>query len=460
VIQRGNKVLFFPVETTVRELDFRLVLGMLCARPGWQIVVGDHELLFKVLLKTRNAVAVLKNVTGGKRPWKYRRFKELNHRVIHLDEEGAIYEEGPERWREELSKRIDVRELQAEDHVCTWGRFQADYYRSLNPPCRSNIHVTGHPRFDLCRPKFKEAYQTEVDALRQKYGKFILINTNLLANNAAGPDLNLRLNKVRPEDKDKRTYYIEQFCYESRRQAHFVQLVNHLSDALPEHQIVFRPHPSENIHVYTQLFRHIPRTIVTRDGSLHAWLKSCQVLIHDGCTTAVEGFLSGTPVINYHPIQDPRFDIVLPNLVGRMARTPAEVAEAIRKIDAKEDVSGTPPENIEKVEELILNFDREIDSFRLFAEVLHRCQDEAVEARLAGAWSPLAWHRLTDPLRRLAMPVPWLNRLLNRTDRGSVKFPPLDRRLLLSKKGTFERLTGTRVKIVFHSSKLFSIFAS
>ncbi len=460
MIQKGKKVLFLPVETTVRELDCRLVLGMLCARPDWQIIVGDHELLFEVMLKTRDAVAVLKNVTGGKRPWKYKKFKELNLRVIHLDEEGAIYEEGPERWKEELAKRIDVMELDEEDHVCTWGQFQAEYYRSLHPPCRGNIHVTGHPRFDLCRPRYLDPFRQEIETLRAEHGKFVLINTNLLANNAAGPDLNLRLNKVQPEDKEKRTYYIEQYCYETMRLAHFVRLVNHLSDALPTHKIVFRPHPSENIHIYTQLFRHVPRAVVTREGSLHAWLHACDALVHDGCTTAVEGYLSGTPVINYHPLEDPRYDIVLPNLVGRTCRSPREVAEAVLGIHGQGGPVETPADNIKRVSDLIYNFDPEVDSFGRFAEIVKKCQDEAGLARIEGSPASLLWHRLTDPLRRVASSVAWLDHRVNRTDRGSVKFPPLDRREILRKKKAFEGITGAKVEIVFHSSKLFSIFPS
>lgn len=457
MIQRGKKILIFPVETTVRELDFRLILGMLCARPDWQIIVGDHEQLFKLTLRLENAVAVLKNVTGGKRPWKYKRYKELNLRVINLDEEGAIYEEGPERWKVELAKRINVLELEANDHVCTWGQFQADYYRSLNPACAANIVATGHPRFDLCRPKFKAVYEEETQALRQKHGKFILINTNLLANNAAGPDVNIRLNHVKPDEVEKRSYHIEQFCYETHRQAHFVQLVNHLSNACPDHQIVFRPHPSENIHIYNTMFRHIPRVVVTREGSLHAWLQACQVLIHDGCTTAVEGYLSETPVINYHPITDARFDIVVPNLVGLSCKTPEEAVNAIHGLDAGRPFPGATPENLQQVTDLMLNFDPASDSFQLLTDVIHGCQDEAKETKVRGGAPMLAWHRLTDPLRQFAKSHNWLNKLLNRPDRGSVKFPPLDRRKLLQKVAIFEKITGTQVKITFHSSRIFSI---
>jgi surface carbohydrate biosynthesis protein len=449
--------MLFPVETTVREIDFRLILAILTARPGWQILVGEHELLFKLSLRIQNLVAVIKNVTGGKRPWKYQRWKKLKHRIVNLDEEGSIYREGPERWKEKLDKRITVTELEADDYVCTWGQFQADHYRSLKPACAENITATGHPRFDLCRPAYHEVYDDEVRSLRQAHGKFILVNTNIIASNVGGRDISFRLNQVSPDQTEKRTFFVEQYCHEAHREACFIDMVNHLSNDCPDHNIIFRPHPSEDSRAYQAIFKYIPRVTVTREGSLHAWLKSCQVLIHDGCTTAVEAYLSGTAVINFHPLKDPRFEITLPNLVGLTCSTPQQVTHAVREIDQGRSRCETSPENLAKLTSMIRNFDAEWDSFAAIAKVIGSCQDDAQDARLIGSTPLLVWHRLTDPLRQLAKPWPWLHRLLNRSDRGNNKFPPLDRDEIRKKLALFEKITGKAVAITFHSSKLFSI---
>jgi surface carbohydrate biosynthesis protein len=457
MIISGNNILLFPIETTVRELDFRLALAILCARPGWQIILGEHEELFKLTLRLENAVGVFKNVTGGKRPWKYQRYKDLNIRVIFLDEEGAIYNEGPERWKKALAKRIDVTELEAEDHVCTWGQFQADYYKSLNPVCAANIVATGHPRFNLCASRFNAVYQEEADALRREHGRFILLNTNFVANNCGGPDINLRVNKVDPEDVEKRSYYIGQYCYDNQRFSHFLEMVNHLSNAFPDRRIVCRPHPSENSGIYETMFSHIPRVVVTRQGSLNAWLHACQALVHDGCTTAVEGSLSGTPVINFHPIQDDRYDISIPNLAGFFCRTPEEVATAIRNLDAGIPLPALPPENSRQLTEMILNFDPSVDSFEELASIIGRCLDEPRQTKVRGPLPLALWHRLTDPVRQFARPYRMLNRLLSRKYRGNEKFPPFDRKLIREKTATFEKILGKKVILTFQTSKVMSV---
>lgn len=457
MIQRGKKILLFPIETSVRELDSRLALAMLCARPDWQIILGEHEELFKLSLRLRNAVGLLKNVTGGKRPWKYKRYKELNMRVIFLDEEGGIYESGPDHWRGVLDTRIDVNELVADDRVCNWGSFQAGHYRSKNPACAEHIVVTGHPRFDLCSPKFKKVYQEEADALRREHGKFILLNTNIIANDSSGPDAFLRAYNVSPEDVEQRTFYIGQVCHELKRLGNFIELVNHLSNEFPGHRVILRPHPSEDMRIYQTMFRHIPRVLVAREGSLNAWIQACQVLIHDGCTTALEGHLSGTPVINYHPVHDEGYDLILPNLVGLQCSTMEEVTTAIRDLDSGKPFPGAPPENIRRVTELFQNFDPSSDSFAAVAGVIGECQDEAVPASVVGTRPMMLWHRLTDPIRMLARPFPTLNRLLSRKYRGSEKFPPLDRARILRSQAIFEEITGRKVKLHFHTSKFFSV---
>ena len=45
-----------------------------------------------------------------------------------------------------------------------------------NVPAR--IFETGNPRFDLLRPGLRELYRPDAEALRARFGDFILINTN------------------------------------------------------------------------------------------------------------------------------------------------------------------------------------------------------------------------------------------------------------------------------------------
>ena len=42
LIKPHHKVILFPLETYVREIDFRLVLALHLLKPGRQILLGNH----------------------------------------------------------------------------------------------------------------------------------------------------------------------------------------------------------------------------------------------------------------------------------------------------------------------------------------------------------------------------------------------------------------------------------
>ncbi|RYD31036.1 MAG: hypothetical protein EOP87_15500 [Verrucomicrobiaceae bacterium] len=453
---RRKHVVFFPVEVKVREFDFRLILAVFCARPGWQIILGDHEQLFPVTLKLRNAILVLKNVIGGKRPWKYRRYKDLGHRIVQLDEEAGIFEGDKEFWKVELNRRLDIAKMDAGDYVCTWGPFQAEYYKSLKPACADRIIATGHPRMELGSPRFSELYRSEADQLRASLGKFILINTNLLANNAHGLDVLLAWHNVAPDDEAFRTRLLEQCAYEVRRAGHFIHLINHLSNAFPDRRIVVRPHPAEDIRTHEALLRYIPRVTITRDGSLHAWLLAASVLVHGGCTTAVEAHLCGTPIINFHPVVDERFDILLPNLLGVSCNTPEEVAAEIRGVDATGVIPTPDAGHMAILGEMLCNL-QEGGAFDKLAGIIGACQDEAQPTTPTGLPPLLILRRIRDALARFTRPVRSLRKIFHSRYKGEDKFPPLDQEEVLRKVEIIGRITGKTVKVHFHSANIISI---
>ena len=461
MIERGKKVVLFPVEIVARELDFRLVLAAFCARADTQIVIGRQHLLQKLLFRLEGGLFVGKALAFWKSDEDYRHYKERRFRTIFLHEEGGIYEGGEKEWAKATHEILDVERIEAEDHVCPWGEFQADCYRARQPRCAAHIIVTGHPRFNLCSPRYRPLYREEVEALKKRYGKFILINCNFYWANAKGIDSSFQWYGVKPEDRERRTFYLDQVCTSVNKWTRFLQLVNHLSDQFPEFRIVVRPHPADNIHLYTPLLRHIPRVTVTREGGVAAWLLACEAMIHDGCTTAIEAHQAGARVINFRPLKDERFDIVLPNLVGVRCATEAEVEQALRRLLGSQGSGNTvASEDIQRIKSLIDNFGAQEDAFEKLARIIHPVLDEIGPTRVTGILPVLGRQRLKDALWRLIQPldpVAWQRRLGKR-DRGYQKFPPLKRGEIEEKVRRVREITGRPVVIRFHSSQLLSMF--
>jgi surface carbohydrate biosynthesis protein len=456
-IFKKKKILLFPVETIVRELDYRLILAVLCSRPDWQIIFGHHVQLVRVARNIKNALIILKDTFGNL----YDIYKKNNIRVIHLDEEGAIYRGDKRNWENVLLDRLDVKKLRSTDFVCTWGGFQQTYYRSFDPACYDNIVVTGSPRFQLGRPSYSSMYSKEVKIIKEQYGRIILINTNFISNNCAGPDFNLKYHGVENKSQEIRNYYLEEYVYIAKIEASYIDLINRLSNRFLSHTIVLRPHPSENMHTYETFFKYIPRAVVTREGSLNSWLQASDVLIHNGCTTAVEGYQSGTPIVNYAPISDERFDIVLPNLLGSTCRTAVEVLTTLESIFAKGYVPKTNDQNMLPVEEMIANFNTKIDAFTNLQCIISKCQDEAQNTEILGKFDPVIIRKILE--YKLFPTFIWKS-IKNIKDfikpksyKGSNKFPDFNEAEILAKIKIIEEITGKKVKVKFHSHSILSI---
>jgi hypothetical protein len=62
------------------------------------------------------------------------------------------------------------------------------------------------------------------------------------------------------------------------------------------------------------------------------WLLACDALIHNTCTTAVEGFILDRPVLAYAPEKMAHFDDELPNALSTRVSSVAELVSALREI--------------------------------------------------------------------------------------------------------------------------------
>jgi hypothetical protein len=96
-------------------------------------------------------------------------------------------------------------------------------------------------------------------------------------------------------------------------------MVPALARACPDYTIVLRPHPSEKRETWSELTRDHPNVRVVQEGSVVPWLIASEVMIHNGCQTAVEAYLLGVAAIAYQPVTSEDFDLQLPNLLSQRA---------------------------------------------------------------------------------------------------------------------------------------------
>jgi hypothetical protein len=92
-----------------------------------------------------------------------------------------------------------------------------------------------------------------------------------------------------------------------------------LDQAMPDHTIVIRPHPAENQEVYHHIAKTCRRVRVTNEGNVVPWLIAAKALIHNGCTTGVEAYALGLPVISYRASINEYYDNAFHRLPNQLS---------------------------------------------------------------------------------------------------------------------------------------------
>jgi surface carbohydrate biosynthesis protein len=213
--------------------------------------------------------------------------------------------------------------------MLAWGDDNADLWRQYSQlPNGAEIDLTGNPRNDLLRPEIRPYYSKTVEELIKTYGDFILINTNFNHVNAYYPGLNLIVPPDKPGEQPKHGRAAKGMSREyaeglrDHKQAifeKFQQLIPDLEKEFPEHNIIVRPHPTENQETYRNIAARCSRVRVTNEGNVVPWLMATQAVIHNGCTTGVEAYAMGVPAISYRATVNEDYDYGfyrLPNLLS------------------------------------------------------------------------------------------------------------------------------------------------
>ena len=352
--------LLIPIENQVRELDPKLLLAVAAAKAGFKSYIGYRTEMDISITSLPRGIYIAKSFT--KRSDKmFRILSKLGHVICAWDEEALVHYP-PDIY---FTRRLSATALSYVSYLFAWGKENEELFKSYPQfPLNLPVYTAGNPRLDLLRKQFTGFYQDEISHLKQQYGKFILINTNFGNVNAHLPYLNLFT-----KQDEKGNYKIIgrgavgmslEFAhgrakYKQALFEHFLSLVPYLSASLNDVNIIIRPHPIENQQPYHDLASKCKNVKVVQQGNVIPWIRAAGVLVHSGCTTGIEAFISDKPAIAYVPLQDQRFghDAILPNQLSYNCSSKEEVIAMINRI-----LNGDPPKLNNTLLEEYIDFDQ------------------------------------------------------------------------------------------------------
>jgi len=407
------------VEVSARELNSKLLLAVLSAHRGYDVLVGDVIMAARLNIFPKS-IFHTKNVSPSRKVLgRHQKLVDNGHIVTSLDEEGPGVEyELTQGYLNRFSEK-SIGQTQA---VFCWGTDEHQALLRKFPNHSSKIFMTGSPRADFWEPRFSRVSKQPADLPDEP---FVLISSNMgLKRSRPVPfllDPGGGMMYPRSVVLDK----LEIVGQDFKMLAAFVRAIEYLAERLDRGCIVVRPHPSESVVAWENLLEGVPRVAVIREGSISAWLESAVAVVHNGCTTGIEATISGRRLISYTPIEQ-NF-LLFPNDLGSRAYDQDELVQKVR-LAFKEHDSGQFPSISER--------DREI----IGRKVLHT-EGELASTRIINIWEGLGAKHSTTRFGRITLRFLLLSkqiwhvfaraaiglRIQKQVLETNQKFPPIDR---------------------------------
>ena len=330
-------VIYLPVEVLNRELMARAFLAVKLAANGNKVYIFEHT-FFDRNGWLESGIYIGKNCFRTEVPYTkiyYDNMKRSKVDLWYLDEEGGIYPGNEDSQKKRLMCRINPNDLDQKDKILLWGKWQYQVMKEENP--EASIAITGSPNFDVLQEKYhKSLLEWDLNVTEGKKD-FILINTRFSIGNPK-KGIDSVFDKNNPGSKLLSSEIMENhFIADNKMMMNMLEMSVFLAKKLPDEEIVIRPHPGENLNIYEQVLKNYNNISVINSGGVESWIRLSKILIHNGCTTAIQAAVAGKKVITYIPecisSLENQFSPEIPNMVGDIVTSQDDLLSSIYKKD-------------------------------------------------------------------------------------------------------------------------------
>ena len=325
--------IYLHVEISVRELDSKLLLGTLAASKGHQVIISDLIGILRGVKSETLAPGIFhtKSLTPSKnKTARHKLLIDKGFGITSIDEEGALNDHGYDSFAKARYSEDMIGQTQA---VFGWGAEDTETLKKYYPNYAHKIYKTGSPRADLWGKTFSD-YWNVPSTLPKK--PFLLVSCNTgYANNVRtfGELVEMENERGRFERDSK---YLETRIgrtYEDyKKMIEYIKSMKYLSENNNNnYDIVFRPHPSEDLRAWKILLQDIPNVHVIHEGPINVWIKKAFAVMHNSCTSALETTIQKKPLVTFIP-HEQRYNPTLANELGYQVSTYEELNEKINEI--------------------------------------------------------------------------------------------------------------------------------
>lgn len=323
--------IFIPVESKKREFDGKMVLAAKLAAAGFRVILGTKTGINRELQHSRNGICLAKSASNENLNL-YKQYRDLGHRMVVLDVEGGAL---TREIKNDLFRSYQPEASSFFDFFYVFGeKIRESIIHDLDYIRPDQVVVTGEPRFDLLRPEYDSFFKDEIEAIKEQYGRFILINTSFGLSNSYHGDEGIRriLETTVDIPDEQRHLYLLKHNEGKHLLARFTDLAKAIAGTFPGVNIVVRPHPDEDPAIYHESLKGVDGVFVDGSGNVQPRIKAALAVIHHDCTTGMEAVMAKKPTISFIPVMEESITAWLPVYLSIQCKTTDEVLLELDKI--------------------------------------------------------------------------------------------------------------------------------
>ncbi len=321
--------IYIKLEILSRELKAKLLLGMYAASKGHQVLIGDDEILKMVEKKELNPGIILeKSITPAEsRLNQLKNYNKNKSVVTSLDEETPLSTNDLDLFCE---VRFSEKSINLSNKVFCWSSFDFQILSKLFSKLSEKFVITGNPRMELWKEKYNDLYKSA----QTRGKKFIMISSNIgigLWSTKYSSVVKLLKNNGYFSNKKYEKFFYDWMSYNFRLLHKFTSAINYLTERFPNYNFLVRPHPSENVENWKNILIERENLTITKDFDHSYWIQNSEIIIHNGCTGGLEGFIRKKKVIVYKPLEQNGV-LEFANQFGEITKNQTELGDIVQKL--------------------------------------------------------------------------------------------------------------------------------
>lgn len=330
-------VIYLTIEIVGREFLTRLLIAHHAIASGFTCVILSHTAIKSHLRSLPPGIILHKGLNSLDVDF-FEDAVRAGHAVATIDEEAF-------GWTGDVRSMmcgVDPRALPFCEAVFAAGREYAEKAAARLPAMREKFVVTGNPRTDIFSERFSGLFAAEAQTVREAYGPFILLCTNVGCWNSSvlsysnGCQLVLMAGGAsRDSDMGRWTFAMAKnsMVCELENMAGLRMAIPALASGFPSRKIVIRPHPTEDYSTWRHIVGNLPNVVVDGTSSLGPQILASDAVVHlPGCGTGLEALLLERVAISFDALGDHEHaKIGLSWHTSQRVMTTAAMIEALRQ---------------------------------------------------------------------------------------------------------------------------------